>query len=422
MVNEWAFHIIRNVLRLPVGAMIRKVHFDGTENFTKDVPVLLASTHPNSFFDGVVFEHMSRRRVYTLARGDAFAKPFANYMLRSMRILPIFRARDADPKTARSGNARTMDELYERFSLKHGILIFTEGVAYPEKGLRPLKKGTGSIAAEMAKRSKHEMDLHVVPTALNYTSFWPHMFKTVHVTYHKPIRIKEYQEMIENDERGFVNLVTDKVQSAFDESFVVTKGDFTEEKEFLHDVMVNENYEPIPFKINNRWKLSIAKANAMNSALADKVKKYKSSIDKAEVLDSNVGNRGFDYLSAFVALFTLGLSLPTYLVWTLLFKLNDRFVKRKYKNIVFRDAVKIGVGMVQALLLTICLVVLAAIILPHFWWSMLLIPLALYGAICWFRLVEAVPHLYKELKWRGLEDSDQEAIKSMREEIITAIS
>jgi 1-acyl-sn-glycerol-3-phosphate acyltransferase len=402
--------------------MIRKVHFDGTENFTKDVPVLLASTHPNSFFDGVVFEHMSRRRVYTLARGDAFAKPFANYMLRSMRILPIFRARDADPKTARSGNARTMDELYERFSLKHGILIFTEGVAYPEKGLRPLKKGTGSIAAEMAKRSKHEMDLHVVPTALNYTSFWPHMFKTVHVTYHKPIRIKEYQEMIENDERGFVNLVTDKVQSAFDESFVVTKGDFTEEKEFLHDVMVNENYEPIPFKINNRWKLSIAKANAMNSALADKVKKYKSSIDKAGVLDSNVGNRGFDYISAFIALFTLGLSLPTYLVWTLLFKLNDRFVKRKYKNIVFRDAVKIGVGMVQALLLTICLVVLAAIILPHFWWSMLLIPLALYGAICWFRLVEAVPHLYKELKWRGLEDSDQEAIKSMREEIITAIS
>ena len=59
-----------------------------------------------------------------------------------MRILPIFRARDADAKTARSGNARTMDELYERFKLKHGILIFTEGSAYPEKALRPLKNCT----------------------------------------------------------------------------------------------------------------------------------------------------------------------------------------------------------------------------------------------------------------------------------------
>ncbi|MFB1012964.1 MAG: 1-acyl-sn-glycerol-3-phosphate acyltransferase, partial [Bacteroidia bacterium] len=166
--------------------MVRKIHFDGTENFTKDVPVLLASTHPNSFFDGIIFEHISRRRVYTLARGDAFAKPKANYMLRSMRILPIFRARDADPKTARSGNARTMDELYERFKLKHGILIFTEGEAYPAKALLPLKKGTGAMAVEMAKRSNFEMDLHVVPTSLNYTDFWPTLQKTVHVTYHKP--------------------------------------------------------------------------------------------------------------------------------------------------------------------------------------------------------------------------------------------
>ena len=68
MVNEWMFHFCRNALRLPVGVMVRKIHFDGTENFTKDVPVLLASTHPNSFFDGIIFEHISRRRVYTLLK------------------------------------------------------------------------------------------------------------------------------------------------------------------------------------------------------------------------------------------------------------------------------------------------------------------------------------------------------------------
>ena len=421
MVNEWAFHIIRNVLRLPVGAMIRKVHFDGTEHFKEGVPVLIASTHPNSFFDGVVFEHMSRRRVYTLARGDAFAKPFANYMLRSMRILPIFRARDADPKTARSGNARTMDELFERFKLKQGILIFTEGVAYPEKSLLPLKNGTGSIAAEMAKRSNHEMDLYVVPTALNYTSFWPNMFKTIHVTYHKPIRVKDYREMIENNERDFIKMVTAKVQDAFDESFVVTKGEFTEEKEFVHDLMVNENYESIPFKINNRWKLSIAKANAMNSDLAEKVRKYMSSLNQAKVLDSNVGNRGFDYLSALIALITFGISFPIFLVWSLLFKLNDRFVKRKFKNIVFRDAVKVGIGSGHAMLLILGLVILTAVFLPHHWWVWTLIPVALYGAICWFRVVEALPHLWKELKWRGMDDKEQDSLRSMRQEIVSAL-
>lgn len=415
------FHFFRNALRLPVGIMVRKVHFDGVENFTKDVPVLIASTHPNSFFDGVVFEHISGRRVYTLTRGDVFAKPVANYMLRSMRILPIFRARDADPKTARSGNARTMDELFERFNLKHCILIFTEGVAYPEKAVRPLKKGTGAMGIEMAKRSNFEMDLHIVPTALNYTSFWPHLFKTVHVTYHKPIPIKEYTEMIKNDERGFANMVTDRVQEAFDASFVTTKGQFTEEKEFVHELMVNENYEAIPFKIKDRWKLSIAKANQMNEDFAAKVRSYQKSLSKYEVLDSNVGNRSFDFVSALVALVTAGFSLPIFAIWWLLFKMNDRLVKRSFKNIVFRDAVKVGIGVVQALGLGIGVAILTAIFLPSYWWILFTIS-GMYGAICWFRVFEGWPHLWSELKYVGLKDDDKKILVDQRTAIINSLS
>lgn len=421
MVNEWMFHVCRNALRLPVGVMIRKIHFDGTENFIKDVPVLLACTHPNSFFDGIIFEHLSRRRVYTLARGDAFAKPAANYMLRSMRILPIFRARDADPKTARSGNARTMDELYERFKLKHGILIFTEGVAYPEKALRPLKKGTGAIAVEMAKRSNHEMDLHVVPTTLNYTSFWPHLQKTVHVTYHKPIPVREYKVMIEQDEKGFANMVTDKVKEAFDATFVVTNGEYTAEKEFVHTMMVDANYESIPFKINNRWKLDIAKANTMDAGLAAKVAAYQKNLKDNDVLDSNVGNKGFDYISTLVAVITLGFSLPIFLIWWVLFKMNDRFVKRKYKNIVFRDAVKGGLAMLQSIGLAIGVAVSTAIIFPSFWWLLFTFG-GIYGAICWFRLVYAWPHIWSELKYIGLKDEIKTNLISQRNSIIEAIS
>jgi len=359
--------------------------------------------------------------VYTLARGDAFAKPFANYMLRSMRILPIFRARDADPKTARSGNARTMDELFLRFNLKHNILIFTEGVAYPEKALRPLKKGTGAIAVDMAKRSNFEMDLHVVPTALNYTSFWPNLFKTVHVTYHKPIPIKEYTDMIKNDEKGFANIVTEKVAEAFEKSFVVTKGDHTEEKEFVHDMMVNENYEALPFKIKDRWKLSIEKANKMGEELASKVKSYRMSLQANSVLDSNVGNRSFDYLSAFIAIATAGWSLPVFAVWWLLFKMNDRFVKRSYKNIVFRDAVKVGIGMLQSLVLGIVLAVVASLVFGSVWWTLFITLSGIYGAICWFRVVEGWPHLWAELKFLGLDNNTKEALTAQRDDIIKAL-
>jgi 1-acyl-sn-glycerol-3-phosphate acyltransferase len=420
MTNEWLFHICRNGLRLPLGIYLRKIHFENVHNFTKDVPVLIACNHPNSFLDGVIFEHISGRRVYTLARGDAFLKPVANYMLRSMRILPIFRATDADSKIARKGNAETMDELYERFSLKHCILIFTEGIAYPEKALRRLKKGTGNIALEMLKRSDYTMDLHVVPTALNYTAFGKQM-QTVHVSYGEPIRLLDYVDLLKEDEKAFTDMVTEKVQVKFESDVVITKGDHTEEKEFVHDLMVNENYRPLTHKYLGPWKLSIEKANSMDETLANKVKSYQAVLENHKVLDSNVGGRSFDFISTLVAIFTFGISFPIYLVWSLLLPGIKAFVESKFKGIVFRDSVKIGFGMIAGMLLTLCVFITLS-----FWFSGFLLLLAgvlgIYGAICWFRVKESLPHLRNELRWYSLADDVRHDLEKLRADILAAIT
>ena len=420
MTNEWLFHICRNGLRLPLGIYLRKIHFENVQNFTKDVPVLIACNDPNSFLDGVIFEHFTGRRVYTLARGDAFMKPVANYMLRSMRIVPIFRATDADTKIARKGNAETMDELYERFSLKHCILIFTEGIAYPEKALRRLKKGTGNIALEMLKRSDYTMDLHVVPTALNYTDFGKQM-QTVHVSYGEPIRLLDYVDLLKENEKAFMDMVTEKVQVKFESDVVITKGDYTEEKEFVHDLMVNENYRPLVHKSIRPWKLSITKANAMDEGLATKVKTYQAGLKKNKVLDANIGRRSFDFLSTLLAIFTFGISFPIYLVWSLLIVGVKAFVEAKFKGIVFRDSVKIGFGMIAGMLLTLCVFITLS-----FWFSGFLLFIAgvlgVYGAICWFRVKESLPYLRNELRWYSLADDIRQDLADQRASIVADIS
>ena len=65
---------------------------------------------------------------------------------------------------------------------------------------------------------------------------------------------------------------------------------------------MNENYETAAFKINDRWKLSVYKINQMNADFAEKVNAYMADLKKHKVLDSNVGNRGFDYLSALLSI------------------------------------------------------------------------------------------------------------------------
>ncbi|MEY2924037.1 MAG: hypothetical protein RLZZ337_577, partial [Bacteroidota bacterium] len=49
MLKEWFFYVGNVILALPIRLFIRKIHFNKTENFVKNKPVLIACNHPNSF-------------------------------------------------------------------------------------------------------------------------------------------------------------------------------------------------------------------------------------------------------------------------------------------------------------------------------------------------------------------------------------
>jgi 1-acyl-sn-glycerol-3-phosphate acyltransferase len=420
MFKDWVFHFCRNSLRLPLGGFVRKIHFDGFENFPKDKPVLLAGNHPNSFLDGVVYEHMSGRKMYTLTRGDVFLKPLPNYLFRSMRLRPIFRARDANSEVARKGNTQTMDELYDLFTKNETVLIFSEGSSYPEKAVRRLRKGTGHIAIDMAKRSDYNLNLHIVPTAVNYSKFGS-LMQTIHVSFDKPIAVKDYKEAIQENEKKVAEQFTNMLQESLENHVVITKGDFTVEKEFLQELMINENYRPFTFKSINTWELSIAKLNSISESTAKKVRSYMKSLRDFDVDDANVGGRSFDAISVFIALFTFGVSLPTYIVWRLIWQFSMSLIDKKIKNVVFHDSLKVGIAMILSLFL-----VTGVTIFFFNWvsplWAILLTAGSTYGGICWFRLVDLLPYFWKQLAWFGMKEKDKDELSNQRKEIVKAIA
>lgn len=420
MVKDWVFHFCRNSLRLPLGSFVRKIHFDGLDKIPKDTPILFAGNHPNSFLDGVVYQHMSGEIISTLTRGDVFLKPFQNYIFRSMRLLPIFRARDADSSIARKGNADTMDELFDRFKNSEKIHIFSEGSSYPEKAVRRLRKGTGHIAIEMAKRSDYSMNLLIIPTAVNYSKFGT-LMQTIQVSFDDPIRVLDYKDAIQKDEKQAAEMITNQIQDYLDNSVVTTKGDHTEAKEFLQEMMINEHYQAFVYKSKNTWKSSISKLNKMNPDLADKVILYKQSLIDDKVDDANVGGRSFDAISVFFALFTLGISFPVYVTWWLMWKGIMSFVGTKIKNVIFKDSITVGLGMVFSLFL----VVLVGTLLSFFFskvWTIILLIFAVYGAICWFRLVDLLPYFWNKITWVGLDINKKESLIQKRKEIMRAVS
>lgn len=129
-------------------------------------PLLIACNHPNSFLDAIVIASVFNRPVYSLARGDAFKKPFIAKLLRSLNMFPVYRTSEGVENMEH--NYSTFDSCKQIFKKNGIVLIFSEGRCINEWHLRPLKKGTARLALSSWDDG---IDLKILPAGLNYQSF-----------------------------------------------------------------------------------------------------------------------------------------------------------------------------------------------------------------------------------------------------------
>lgn len=129
-------------------------------------PLLLASNHPNSFLDAMLLDILFKKPIWSLARGDAFKKPFYTRLLSKLRILPVFRTSEGMENL--ETNYETFDVCKRIFTDNGIVLMFSEGKCVNEWHLRPLKKGTARLAISSWQEG---LDLKVLPVGINYSSF-----------------------------------------------------------------------------------------------------------------------------------------------------------------------------------------------------------------------------------------------------------
>lgn len=155
-------------VRLALQFYCKELLVQGIQNAGAPGPVLLASNHPNSFFDAIIVGACFPRPVHFLARGDAFAKPWAARLLRALHLIPIYRLSEG-----RDNLSRNEDSFAECLKVLAGggaVLIFPEGVCVQEWKLRALKKGAARIAY-LAEEGSAVKSLRVQPLGLYYHSF-----------------------------------------------------------------------------------------------------------------------------------------------------------------------------------------------------------------------------------------------------------
>lgn len=163
------YYFSRFLVRLALPIYLRKlcvVHFD---KLPKGAPLLLASNHPDSFFDAVVIGSVLEQPIHTLTRGDVFRKKAAAFWLRQINLIPVFRG--SEGRQYVKNHDVTAQESHDALKKGDAVVVFSEGICVNEWRLRPLGKGTARMAYKIWYGDDALLTMKVIPTGLNYENF-----------------------------------------------------------------------------------------------------------------------------------------------------------------------------------------------------------------------------------------------------------
>jgi len=206
----------------------RRIIINKPQLLKKKGPLFLACNHPNSFLDATILAALFKHDIYSLTRGDVFEKPFYSKLLRTLRMLPIYR--EAEGIENLGVNYHTFDECKKVFKKNGIVLIFSEARCLNEWHLRPLRKGTARLAFSSWEE---KIPLQVLPVGINYSSF-RRFSKNVFINFGEVITVHDF-DLNHGDGRRYQSF-TNKLQAQLQQLvFEIDSSDVHKQKQLLEN-------------------------------------------------------------------------------------------------------------------------------------------------------------------------------------------
>ena len=108
----------------------------------KEGPCIVVANHPNGLLDPVLIMIALDQPMAFLAKSTIFEMPVIRGIATAFRAIPVYRAKEADPKK----NAETFAQARALLGRGGWLCLFPEGVSHSAPTLQPLKTGAARIA------------------------------------------------------------------------------------------------------------------------------------------------------------------------------------------------------------------------------------------------------------------------------------
>lgn len=307
--NYLWYQFFRYVVKSGLHVFYKHIRIEGRENIPENKPVLFVPNHQNSFIDALLVVCHTSYFIYFLTRAESFRpKPVALF-LKSLNLLPVYRVRDGFSSVLK--NEETFEICYQRFKKNDAVLIFPEANHDLKRRIRPLSKGFTRIVFGAMEKTGWQMDLHVIPVGINYSS---HRKSNTPISIHfgEPILAKNYREQWQVDE----NAATESLKEETSRRMKTLVTHVRELREYpLHELLLdvlepNREILTKPEIMNSRAEIVSAQATdeliqkAKN--LLDKLKAGKDDVPKIASLAKRAS-----FLNPLAALCRLNCWLPS---------------------------------------------------------------------------------------------------------------
>ena len=182
---------VKTTLRLN----FRKMVFIGRkENVSKNRPIIFAPNHRNALLDAllIVYAGHHTKQVVFLARADIFKQKIVAWLLRGMRIIPVFRIRDGKDNLHK--NKDIFNNAARILKKNNNLALFPEGTHNPKQSLLPIQKAVPRIVLPTEASLNFELNSQIVPVSIYYRDIFGFL-SDVYVTFGTPIEVSSYKEV-----------------------------------------------------------------------------------------------------------------------------------------------------------------------------------------------------------------------------------
>lgn len=361
-------------MRSSLAAHYLEIKGIGLKNVPKEGAMMIAATHPNSFLDAIIIACTIDRPLHFLARSDVFRAKWADSILRSLNLIPIYRLQEGHENLNR--NDITFKECYNILEQGGAILIFAEGLSLIDFKLRPLKKGLARIAFGFAQKNDFKLNCAIVPLSLNYDR--PKDFRSkVNIGIGQVQYILDYQENFEMNANGSYSILNEVLYKELkehtiqvtDENYMVYKAlaelDSCFEKNSLNRKILIADHISEASKNNPKCLVELSKV------IEDAFGMLKSHRLNFRKLKSNIGLSFTDILLIIgatpFAIVSFLLNFPPFLI-------AKKITEKKVKLVEFYASVRLVLGTILWLVWAIIVTVIVWQFTP---WAFL-VPVAMY--------------------------------------------